>query len=191
MLNLFLTNLANFGLNQNVFVNSGYGALMLGREKKYRLFRYINMLFMLLGIILCSIATYFLNQFVLLKFDILEVKIGVVILLAGLYNLLISFLWGKMSNFGQYLYEKSCSYVFDLVFTVFVVMMLDMSLSIVPFIMTLLPILIVIFVTYVVIGFFIESINKSTLRLCVRNVAARLYLIAFFAILLFYLSKLI
>ena len=191
MLNLFLTNLANFGLNQNVFVNSGYGALMIGREKKYRLFRYINMLFMLLGIILCSIATYFLNQFVLLKFDILEVKIGVVILLAGLYNLLISFLWGKMSNFGQYLYEKSCSYVFDLVFTVFVVMMLDMSLSIVPFIMTLLPILIVIFVTYVVIGFFIESINKSTLRLCVRNVAARLYLIAFFAILLFYLSKLI
>ena len=191
MLNLFFTNLANFGLNQNIFINSGYGALLIGREKKYRLFRYINVLFMLLGIILCSIATYFLNQHVFIKFDIPEVKLGVVILLAGVYNLLISFLWGKMSNFGQYLYEKSCSYVFDLVFTVFVVMMLDLTLSIVNFLMTLISILVVIFVTYVIIGFYIESINKSNLRVCIRNVAARLYLLAFFAILLFYLSKLV
>ena len=146
---------------------------------------------MLLGIILCSIATYFLNQHVFIKFDIPEVKLGVVILLAGVYNLLISFLWGKMSNFGQYLYEKSCSYVFDLVFTVFVVMMLDLTLSIVNFLMTLISILVVIFVTYVIIGFYIESINKSNLRVCIRNVAARLYLLAFFAILLFYLSKLV
>lgn len=191
MLNLFLTNLANFGLNQNIFINSGYGALLTGREKKYRFFRYINVLFMILGIILCSIATYFLNQFVFVKFDITEVKLGVVILFAGLYNLLISFLWGKMSNFGQYLYEKSCSYVFDLIFTVFVVMMLDLTLSLVAFLMTLLSILIVIFVTYVIIGVYIESINKSTLRVCIRNVAARIYLLAFFAILLFYLSKLV
>ena len=125
------------------------------------------------------------------QFDISEVKIGVVILLAGLYNLFVSFLWGKMSSFGQYLYEKSCSYVFALVFTVFVVMMLDISLEFVPFLMTLISILIVVFVSYVIIGIYIESINKSRLRLCVRNVAARLYLIAFFAILLFYLSKLV
>ena len=191
MLNLFLTNLANFGLNQNVFISSGYGTLLIGREKKYRLFRYINVLFMIFGIILCSIATYFLNQFVLESFNIAEVKLGVVILFAGLYNLLISFLWGKMSNFGQYLYEKSCSYVFDLIFTVFVVMMLDLTLSFVAFLMTLLSILLVVFVTYVVISVYIESINKSTLKVCVRNVAARLYLLAFFAILLFYLSKLV
>ena len=107
MFNLFLTNLMNFGLNQNIFVNCGYGAMLVGREKKYRLFRYINILFTILGIILCSIATYFLNQFVFEKFDILEIKVGSVIFLAGLYNLLISFLWGKMSRFGQYLYEKS------------------------------------------------------------------------------------
>ena len=40
-------------------------------------------------------------------------------------------------------------------------------------------------------GFYIESINKSNLRLCVRNVSARLYLVAIFAILLFYLGKLV
>ena len=191
MINLFLTNLMNFGLNQNIFVNSGYGAMLVGREKKYRFFRYINILFTILGIILCSIATYFLNQYVFEKFDIFEIKVGAVIFLAGLYNLLISFLWGKMSRFGQYLYEKSCSYVFDLVFTVFVVMTLDLTLSFVSFLMTLLALLIIIFATYVIIGFYIESINKSTLKLCVRNVAARLYLIAFFAILLFYLGKLV
>ena len=191
MFNLFLTNLMNFGLNQNIFVNSGYGAMLVGREKKYRFFRYINILFTILGIILCSIATYFLNQFVFEKFDILEIKVGSVIFLAGLYNLLISFLWGKMSRFGQYLYEKSCSYVFDLVFTVFVVMTLDLTLSFVTFLMNLLALLVIIFATYVIIGFYIESINKSTLKLCVRNVAARLYLIAFFAILLYYLGKLV
>lgn len=191
MLNLFLTNLVNFGLNQNLLVNTGYGALLIGREKKYRLFRYINILFMLLGIIICSIATYFLSNFVLEKFDYVELKVGFVVFLAGIYNLLISFLWARMSNFGQYLYEKSCSYVFDLVFTVFVVLTLDLSLSFVAFLLTLLSVLLVVFVSYVVLGIYIESINKSTLKISVRNVAARIYLIAIFAILLFYLSKLI
>lgn len=191
MLNLFLTNLVTYGLNQNILVNSGYAALLIGREKKYRFFRHLNILFLILGIVIVSVATYYINEFVLAKFDLFEIKIGIVIFLAGIYNLLISFLWGKMSMFGQYLYEKSCSYVFDLVFTVFVVMTLDLSLKIVPFLMTILAIMAVIFVTNLIIGFYIESINKSSLRLCVRNVSARLYLVAIFAILLFYLGKLV
>lgn len=191
MLNLFLTNLQTYGLSENIFVNTGYGALLIGREKKYRFFRHINILFLMLGIFICSIVTYFLNQFVFDKFDLFEIKLGVAIFLAGLYNLLISFLWGKMSRFGQYLYEKSCSYVFDLVFTVFVVMSLDLTLEIVPFILTTLAIMVAIFVSNLIIGFYIESINKSSLKLCIRNVSARLYLMAFFAILLFYLAKLI
>lgn len=191
MFNLFLTNLQTYGLSENIFVNTGYGALLIGREKKYRFFRHINILFLMLGIFVCSIATYFLQQFVFDKFDLFEIKLGVAIFLAGLYNLLISFLWGKMSRFGQYLYEKSCSYVFDLVFTVFVVMSLDLSLEIVPFILTTLAVMIAIFVSNLVIGFYIESINKSSLKLCIRNVSARLYLMALFAILLFYLGKLI
>lgn len=191
MINLFLTNLSAYGLSQNVFINSGYGALLIGREKKYGFFRHINILFLLLGIIISSIATYFLNQFVLIRFDLEMLKLGFAIFIAGLYNLLISFLWGKMSRFGQYLYEKSCSYVFDLVFTVFVVMILDISLEFLPFLFTLLSIVLTIYASNLIIGFYIESINKSTLKLCVRNVSARLYLLAFFAILLFYLGKLL
>ena len=76
-------------------------------------------------------------------------------------------------------------------FTVFVVMSLDLTLEIVPFILTTLAIMIAIFVSNLIIGFYIESINKSSLKLCIRNVSARLYLMAFFAILLFYLAKLI
>ena len=191
MFDVFLANLVTYGLNQNILISTGYGAILLGREKKYRFFRHLNILFTILGITICSIAMYFFNQLVIEKFDIVEVKVGMLVLLAGLYNLLISFLWGKMSNFGQYLYEKSCSYVFDTVLIVFVVMTLDMSLKFVPFLMTILAIVLVIFVTNLIMGFYIESINKSNLRLCVRNVSGRLYLVAIFAILLFYLGKLV
>lgn len=191
MFNVFLANLVTYGLNQNILVSSGYAALLLGREKKYRFFRHLNMLFTILGIAICSIAMFFINDFVINKFDVVEIKVGIAVLLAGVYNLFISFLWGKMSNFGQYLYEKSCSYVFDTVFIVFVVMTLDMTVKIVPFIMTVLAIMAVVFVTNLIIGFYIESINKSSLKLCVRNVSARLYLVAIFAILLFYLGKLV
>jgi hypothetical protein len=191
MFDVFLANLVTYGLNQNILISNGYGALVLGREKKYRFFRHLNILFTILGIVICAIAMYFFNQFVIDKFDVVEIKVGVLVLLAGLYNLLISFLWGKMSNFGQYLYEKSCSYVFDTVLIVFVVMSVDMTLKIVPFLMTILAIMVVIFVTNLIMGFYIESINKSSLKLCVRNVSARLYLLAFFAVLLFYLSKLV
>ena len=191
MFDVFLANLVTYGLNQNILISTGYGAILLGREKKYRFFRHLNILFTILGITICSIAMYFFNQLVVEKFDIIEVKVGMIVLLAGLYNLLISFLWGKMSNFGQYLYEKSCSYVFDTVLIVFVVMTLDMSLKFAPFLMTILAIVLVIFVTNLIMGFYIESINKSNLRLCVRNVSARLYLVAIFAILLFYLGKLV
>jgi hypothetical protein len=191
MFDVFLANLVTYGLNQNILISNGYGALVLGREKKYRFFRHLNILFTILGIAICAIAMYFFNQFVIDKFDVVEIKVGVLVLLAGLYNLLISFLWGKMSNFGQYLYEKSCSYVFDTVLIVFVVMSVDMTLKIVPFLMTILAIMVVIFVTNLIMGFYIESINKSSLKLCVRNVSARLYMLAFFAVLLFYLSKLV
>jgi hypothetical protein len=191
MFDVFLANLVTYGLNQNILISNGYGALVLGREKKYRFFRHLNILFTILGIAICAIAMYFFNQFVIDRFYVVEIKVGVFVLLAGLYNLLISFLWGKMSNFGQYLYEKSCSYVFDTVLIVFVVMSVDMTLKIVPFLMTILAIMVVIFVTNLIMGFYIESINKSSLKLCVRNVSARLYMLAFFAVLLFYLGKLV
>lgn len=191
MFNLFLSNLAYYGLSNNVIINSGVGALMFGREKKYKLFRYINTLFLMLGICICSFAIYFLDIYVLTKFKLQEIKAGILVLLACLYNLLISILWTKMSLFGHYLYERSCSYVFDVVFTVFVVMNLDLTLAILPFVLTVAAVVVVVFLTTFIVGFFVESINKSSLRLCFRNVSARLYLLAIFGVLLYYLNMLV
>ena len=50
MLNLFLTDLVTYGLSSNIVVNSGVGVLLFGREKRYKLFRYISTLFLMLGI---------------------------------------------------------------------------------------------------------------------------------------------
>lgn len=191
MLDLFLTNLASFGLSNNIIVNSGFGALLLGREKKYRFFRYINTLFLLLGICICSFVAYLLDVYVCSKLDLAEILIGVVVLVACSYNLLVAMLWRKISLFGYYLYECSCSYVFDTIFAIFVAMSLDFSVAILPFLLSVLAIMIVVFLTNFVIGFFIESINKSSLRLCFRNVSARLYLLAIFGVLLYYLNMLI
>lgn len=191
MLNLFLANLASFGLSNNIVINSGFGALLFGREKMYKRFRYINTLFLMLGIIICAFVTYFLDTYVCAKFDLNEIKVGVIVLVACLYNLLISMLWSKMSLFGHYLYERSCSYVFDMVFTVFAALSLDLSVSILAFMMSVAAVVVVVFLTNFIVGFFVESINKSSLRLCFRNVSARLYLIAIFAVLLFYLNMLI
>lgn len=191
MFNLFLTNLIGYGLNSNIVVNSGVGVLLFGREKKYKLFRYINTLFTILGICLSAICVYFLNQFVLMKFDLVETRLGILVILVCLYNLLISFLWKKISLFSFYLYERSCSYVFDVVFTVFAVLTLDLSLAFVPFILSVAAIGVVVFIANVLIGFYIDSINKSTLKVYFRNVAARLFLIAIFAMILFYANKLV
>ena len=191
MLNVFLTNLVTFGLNSNIVVNSGVGTLLFGREKKYKLFRYVNTLFLMLGICLCAIATYFLNEYVYLKFDFAEIKVGVLVFLVCLYNLLIAFLWKKMSLFGHYLYERSCSYVFDMVFTIFAVLSLDLTLAIVPFILSVAAVISVVFVATIVIGVYIDSINSSNLKIYFRNVSARLFLIAIFGVILFYANMLV
>lgn len=191
MLNLFLTNLVTYGLNSNIVINSGVGSLLFGREKQYKTFRYVNTLFLMLGIFICSVISFFLEKFIYVKFDLMEIKVGVIVLVACLYNLLISFIWKKMSLFNFYLYESSCSFVFDSVFTIFVAMMLDMSLEIVPFIISVAAVMIVVFVTNLIIGFYVEGINTSSLKLCFRNVSARLYMLAIFAIILFYANMLV
>ena len=191
MLDLFLANLVTYGLNSNIVVNSGVGVLLFGREKKYRLFRYINTLFLMFGIALCSVATYFLNEYVYSKFDLFEIKLGALVLLVCLYNLLIAFLWKKISLFGHYLYERSCSYVFDVVFTIFVVMSLNLALELTALLMTILAIILVVFVTNFLVGFYIDGINKSSLKVYFRNVSARLLLLAIFAMILYYANMLV
>ena len=191
MLNLFLSNLIVFGLQSNVITNSGAGVLLFSREKKYRSFRYINTLFLMLGIAICGVATYFLNMFVYTKFDLVEIKLCVVVVLAACFHLIVSALWKKISKFNHYLYENSCSYVFDLVFTIYAVMIFDLTLGIVPFLMSVAAALIVIFVMNLFLGFFLEGINKSDLNINFRNVSARLFLFAIFAMILYYASMLV
>lgn len=191
MLNLFLTNLIEFGLSSNIVVNSGTGALLFGREKKYTFFRYASVLFLILGVCICSFANYFLTNYVYVKFDICEIKVGVLVIIACLYNLLVSALWKKMSLFGLYLYNTSCSFVFDMVFSVFVAMSLDCTLEILPFVFSLISVILVVFVMMVIIGFYVDGINKSNLRICFRNVSARLYLLGIIAIILYYANLLV
>ena len=191
MVNLFLADLVTYGLQTNIVTNSGVGVLLFSREKKYNSFRYINTLFLMLGIAICSIATYFLDKFVLVQFDLAEIRLCVAVVIAACYHLLISRLWKRISHFKHYLYENSCTYVFDLVFTIFVEMYLDMTLEIVPFLLSVGAVLIVVFVVNIIVGFFIEGINKSSLNINIRNVAARLFLIAIFAMILYYANMLV
>lgn len=191
MLNLFLSNLIVFGLQSNVVTNSGAGILLYSREKKYRLFRYIDTLFLMLVIAICAVATYFLNMFVYTKFDLVEIKVCVVVIFAACLHLLVCALWKKISKFNHYLYENSCSYVFDLVFTIYVVMIFDLTLEIVPFLISVASSLVVIFAMNLFLGFFLEGINKSDLNVNFRNVSARLFLFAIFAMILYYASMLV
>ena len=70
MLQTFLSYLAIYGLKDNIFVMNGAGALQIQREKMYRTFRYVNALCLVLGIILTSLVSYFLNNYIYAKFDL-------------------------------------------------------------------------------------------------------------------------
>ena len=191
MFDVLLSSILNVGIKSNIVVESGVGPLLYSREKKYGLFKYISILFLILGVSICSVATYFLEKFVLTKFDILDFKICIVVLIAGLFNLLVTLIWKKSTYFGRYLYASSCSYAFDLVYTVYIVMSLNMALEIAPFFMNLVAIAVVLFVMNALIGVFVESINRSSLDINFRNVSARLFLFAIIAFILHYANFII
>ena len=186
MFDVLLSSLINVGIKSNIVAGNGAGPLIFTREKQYGMFRYISLLFLILGVCLCSVATYFLQKFVLIKFDLLEFKICIVVLFAGLFNLLVTFIWKKSSYFGRYLYASSCGYAFDLVFTIYVVMTMNMALEIAPFFMSLVAIAAVLFVMNAIVGIFVDSINRSSLNVNFRNIPARLFLFAIIAMLLHY-----
>ena len=112
-------------------------------------------------------------------------------LFAGLFNLLVTVIWKKSTYFGRYLYASSCSYAFDLVYIVYVVMSLDMSVAVAPFFMNLVAIAIVLFVMHTLVCTFVNSINRSSLNINFRNVSARLFLFAIISFLLHYATLLI
>lgn len=191
MFQTFLSYLVTFGLQNNVIVMNGSGALLYQREKMYRSLRYISSLFLVLGIIITSISSYFLYNYVYVKYDLLYIHISVVVLIVALYNLLVSFLWQKFADFKHYIYERSYSYAFDVVFTLSVILSLNMTLPLINFLMSILAIVIVVLLTNVIIGFFVESLNRGYLSVYFRNVPARLFLFALISILLYYAFMLV
>lgn len=191
MLQTFLSYLALFGIKNNVVVMNGTGTLLFQREKMYRSLRYIDSLFLVLGITLTSIISYFLYNYVYLKFDLLYIHISVVVLMVVLYNLFVSSVWQKFSHFKHYLYENSFSYAFDVVYTLSVILSLNMALPIVDFMMSVVAIVLVVLIMNVVIGFFVESLNRGYLSVYFRNVPARLFLFALISIILYYALMLV
>ena len=191
MLETFLSYLALYGLKENIFVFNGSGPLQIQREKMYRTFRYVNALFLILGIILTSLISYVLNNFVYEKFNLFYISVSVNVFVVAFYHLLVSHFTQKLSPFSFYLYESSFSYGFDVVFTLSVLFTLDMSVKILPFIMSLVSIGVVVFVMNVLMGFYIKTMNRGYLNINFRNISVRIFLFALFSILIYYASLLV
>lgn len=191
MLQLFLSYLLLYGVQSNIVVFNGAGALELQREKMYRSFRYIDAIFVILGIALIGTINYFLNNYVYGKFDLAYINVTVVVFLVGLYNLLISAIWRKISYFKNYLYQKSYTYAFDFVFMLSVIFTLNLTVGIVEFLMMIAAISVVILVMNMIVGFYVHSINRGYMNINFRDVSARLFVLAIFSILLIYAGQLI
>lgn len=191
MIKEFLSYLVIYGLRNNVVTNNGSGALIFQREKMYTKFRYLNTLLLMLGIIICSAATYALNKFVYAKFDLFYISVSVSVFIVCLYNILVATIWRKASNFSHYLYDSSFSYPSDVVYTLSIILTLDFSLSLVSFVLSVAAIVLVVFVMNMFIGFFLESSNRSYMNASFRNVPSRLFLMAIFAVILYYANLLI
>lgn len=191
MIETFLSYLALYGLKENIFVVNGSGPLQIQREKMYRKFRYVNALFLILGIIVTSLISYVLNNFVYEKFDLFYISVSVNVFIVALYHLIVAHFTQKLSPFSFYLYESSFSYGFDVVFTLSVLFTIDMSVKIVPFITSLLAIAIVVFVMNVLMGYYIKTMNRGYLNINFRNISVRLFLFALFSMLIYYASLLI
>lgn len=191
MLQLFLSYLLLYGVQSNIVVFNGAGVLELQREKMYRSFRYIDAIFVILGIALIGTINYFLNNYVYGKFDLAYINVTVVVFLVGLYNLLISAIWRKISYFKNYLYQKSYTYAFDFVFMLSVIFTLNLTVGIVEFLMMIAAISVVILVMNMIVGFYVHSINRGYMNINFRDVSARLFVLAIFSILLIYAGQLI
>lgn len=186
MMQVLLSYLVLYGLKSNIVVANGTGAAQFQREKMYRSFRLVDTLFLVLGVVVCSFIAYLLNTFVYVKFNLEYINLSVAVVLVGAYNLLVNFIWSKISTFKHYLYESSFSYVMDASYTFSVIFTIDMTVPIAEFSMQILAVAISILVVNVIVGFYTESVNRSYINSAFRNVPSRLFLLAIFSILLHY-----
>ena len=191
MLQTFLSYLVLYGLKDNIFINNGVGALQIQREKMYTSFRFLNALFLILGIILTSTISYILHNFIYAKYDLFYISVSVNVFIVAIYHLIVSIIWQKISYFKHYLYETSFSYGFDVVYTLSIIFTLDMSIGFSSFILSLLAIAIVVIIMNVFMGYYIKSMNRGYLNINFRNVPVRLFMLSIFSIILYYASILI
>ena len=191
MLNVILGFLLLYGVKSNVVISLGSGALLFQKEKQYRKFRLISSFYLMLGVIVCLIISYFLHNYIYKPYDMLYLNVVVSVLMVGIYNILVSKVFANMSNFNHYLYEKSHSFAIDFVFILSLIFSADMSQKMLDFMLMALIIGIVMFVSNIVFGFFIEDSNKSSIDKHYLNVPSRLFMLAMLSILLYYASLLI
>ena len=191
MFKLFLSYLVLFGLHSNLMLN-GAGTVVFQREKQYRSFRLFSTLFLVLGIAVTATITFFLYKFVYSKYNLLYISASVNVLIVGLYNLLVALIWKKSGrSFTYYLYDNSFSYAFDTVFTLSVIFTLNLSVPIAEFFISLAAVCIVVFVSSIVIGFFVRNLNRGYMNISFRNIPARLFVLAIFSIILYYCAQLV
>ena len=191
MFEMLLTYLVIYGLKSNLVVSNGSGVLIFQREKMYTSFRYISNLFLILGIVLTAIISYVLYQSLYIRYDLYYISEGVNVVIVGAYNIAVSNFLKKRPTFNNYLYENSFSYAFDTVYMLSVLFMLDMELSFIHFLMSLLAAVLVIFICNVLIGFFVKCFNRNYVNISARNIAVRLFMIAIFSILIYYAQMLV
>ncbi len=191
MLNLILGFIVLYGLKSNIVVSFGPGAMLMAREKQYAKFRAASSLLLMLGTILCLIISYFLNKYVYKPNDMFYLSTVISVLIVGLYNILVSKIFSKMSNFMHYLYEKSYTFAIDFVFIMSLIFVIDMSLVLVDFIVMAAVIGVVMFISNMLFGFYIEDANKSHIDKTYLNVPSRLFILAIFSMLLYYAGMLI
>lgn len=191
MINYLTTYLIFFGLKNNLFLNNGSGALEFQREKMYRGFRYLNALFLILGTCLTATVHYFLTKYIYPLIDMEMISFSVIVLVAGLYNILVSVIWKKSSKFNYYLYQTSHSYAFDLIYTISATLMFAINVEIGEFFVELIAFAIVVLVMNVIVGFFVRSMNRGYMNFNFRNIASRLFLLGFVSILFYYAGLLV
>ena len=191
MLKVILTYLVMYGVKSNLVIQNGSSALIFQREKEYTAYRYISTAFLVLGIIICATVSYFLHQFVYSKYNMHYISETVNIVIAGSYNLFVSRFLKKRPSFSNYLYDNSFSYAYDTVFITSVIFMLNMNETIVNYFISLVVAVIVIFITNIIIGFFIKSLNRNYVNVSARNIAVRLFMLAIFAIVVYYAQMLV
>jgi len=192
MLNLFVSFLLLYGIKTNVVLNSGAGSLLFQKEKQYAKFRILDTLFVAMGTILCLMISYILYSYIYKTYNMLYLSVIISVLVVGIWNLIVSKIFGKMSHFVHYLYEKSNSFVFDSVFILSVIFSIDMAAyAMLDFVILAATLAIVIFVTNLIFGFFIEDANKTNVDKHYLNVPSRLFMLAIFSIILYYASQLI